>query len=104
MTQQEKQAALDKAKWILSEEKGRDCCGEFEYCVKCDKSISEPCAIASNLYNLRNTEAVSAKPAPTKTTAKNKNAIPLNAPKATSSKPSAPTITRASTKKPSVKK
>ncbi len=42
------QEKLDVQKWIDSEEKGRDTCGEYDYCTFCDKTEDTPCAKAYN--------------------------------------------------------
>ncbi len=39
----DKQHELDVIKWNKSQEMGKDACGTFDYCVKCDKSLSNPC-------------------------------------------------------------
>ncbi len=46
-----KQQELDLAKWLKSEEMGADACGSFDYCVKCDKSLENPCEKAFNAFN-----------------------------------------------------
>lgn len=38
-----RQQTLDKAKWLKSEREGKDACGSFDYCEKCDKSLENPC-------------------------------------------------------------
>ena len=38
-----KQSELDRIKWEKSEEMGKDACGTFDYCVKCDKEKENPC-------------------------------------------------------------
>lgn len=47
MNYQAKQEELDVKKWLISEEKGADACGDFDYCKHCDKSVEFPCAVAS---------------------------------------------------------
>ena len=42
---QDKQNELDVIKWHDSEVSG-DTCGTYEYCVRCDKQIDNPCARA----------------------------------------------------------
>lgn len=42
-----KQEELDVKKWLASEKKGSDACGDFDYCAHCDKSAEFPCAVAS---------------------------------------------------------
>lgn len=51
MTKEQRQAQLDELKWKLSEEKGTDCCGEFDYCKKCDKTTEFPCADAYDKFS-----------------------------------------------------
>ena len=46
-----KQMELDKAKWIKSEQIGKDACGTFDYCVKCDKELENPCDKAYAKFN-----------------------------------------------------
>ncbi len=46
-----KQMELDKMKWEESERAGKDACGTFEFCVKCDKSLENPCDKAYTAYN-----------------------------------------------------
>ena len=40
------QKMLDEDKWYESERAHRDVCGEFPYCVRCDRKQSFPCALA----------------------------------------------------------
>lgn len=40
------QKKFDVQKWTESEQAGRDKCGEYEFCAKCDKAIENPCAEA----------------------------------------------------------
>ncbi len=40
------QQKLDVEKWVLSEQKGIDMCGQFDYCAYCDQSKEYPCANA----------------------------------------------------------
>ena len=46
-----KQAELDRIKWEKSEKMGKDACGTFDYCVKCDKEKENPCDKAYTAYN-----------------------------------------------------
>ena len=41
LTKRQKQ--LDELKWAKSEELGRDACGTFDYCEKCNKALENPC-------------------------------------------------------------
>ena len=40
------QKTLDADKWYESEKKGRDVCGEFPFCVRCERETAYPCASA----------------------------------------------------------
>ncbi|MBP5357155.1 MAG: hypothetical protein J6Y68_03285 [Clostridia bacterium] len=51
MALSKKQRDLDVAKWLKSEEMGRDMCGEFDFCVCCNKKVQNPCAKAYDAYN-----------------------------------------------------
>lgn len=46
MKNSERQAKLDKQKWILSEQTGKDMCGSFEHCTNCKNEAKYPCAKA----------------------------------------------------------
>ena len=46
-----KQKQLDSKKWVDSEIKGYDTCGEYDYCSHCDKSEKHPCAHAYETYS-----------------------------------------------------
>lgn len=48
MNYQAKQDELDKIKWIASEKKGADACGDFDFCACCDKNLEFPCAAAAD--------------------------------------------------------
>ena len=48
---QELQKKLDIQKWIDSQNANKDCCGSYDFCAKCDKSLENPCAIAYTLFN-----------------------------------------------------
>ena len=45
------QEKLDVQKWIDSEVKGTDTCGEYDYCAFCVKTEQTPCAKAYNKAN-----------------------------------------------------
>ncbi|MDR3217010.1 MAG: hypothetical protein LBT55_06305 [Clostridiaceae bacterium] len=45
-TEKELQQRLDTVKWIESEAIDGDTCGTYEYCIKCDKELENPCAKA----------------------------------------------------------
>lgn len=67
MNYQAKQDELDKIKWIASEKKGADACGDFDFCACCDKNLEFPCAAAAD-------KAAAAKSKPTvKAAAKTKS-------------------------------
>lgn len=51
LTNAQLQDKLDVKKWIDSEEKGADTCGEYEYCSFCEKTEVTPCAKAYNKAN-----------------------------------------------------
>ena len=46
MKNSDRQAKLDKQKWALSEQAGRDMCGTFEHCQVCKHEAKYPCAKA----------------------------------------------------------
>ena len=46
-----RQRELDHIKWKASENEGRDLCGEFDFCIKCDKSATDPCEKAYNRFH-----------------------------------------------------
>lgn len=84
MTKEERQAELDREKWMLSVEKGRDCCGEFDYCNKCDKNDEFPCAEAYDRAVKKPAtpkKSTAAKPAAKKTAAKKPTAAKTTAKK-----------------------
>lgn len=63
-----KQQELDEMKWIKSEEIGTDACGTFDFCVKCDKALENPCEKAYKKFHAKApAKRAAAKP---KTTAK----------------------------------
>lgn len=68
-----KQQELDQMKWEKSIEQGFDACGSFDFCVKCDKSLENPCDKAFAKFNK--------KPAAKKTTAKKEVAVTKEEPK-----------------------
>lgn len=87
----EKQKELDLIKWQKSELLGRDACGTFDYCVKCNKSNENPCEKALADYSAPE------KPAKTATTTKRTCAK-------TPAKTTTKKTTTSSTKKPTAKK
>ena len=70
MSLTKKQIELDKIKWIKSEEEGKDACGSFDYCVKCDKTQENPCDKAYTKYNKAADGKKTVKLAPKKAAAK----------------------------------
>lgn len=51
MDYSKKQTELDVKKWVDSEIKNYDTCGEYSYCCNCNKSDSYPCAYAYEKYS-----------------------------------------------------
>lgn len=72
MELQELQQVLDREKWLESEKKQHDVCGELPYCKKCDKTENYPCAAAYNVFYAK-TSSVAKKPATRKPRAKKVN-------------------------------
>lgn len=64
MDYSKKQAELDLVKWIDSETKNYDTCGEYSYCSNCNKECAYPCAYAYEKFT--NANKIS-KPKATKT-------------------------------------
>lgn len=48
-----RQKALDEVKWLKSQELGQDACGTFEYCVKCNKTLENPCDKAYKKFHAK---------------------------------------------------
>lgn len=46
-----KQKELDVIKWNKSAELGKDACGTFDYCAKCNKEVENPCDKAYTAFN-----------------------------------------------------
>ena len=46
-----KQKELDIVKWEKSIAMGKDACGTFDYCAKCDKTLENPCDKAFKKFN-----------------------------------------------------
>ena len=67
-----RQKELDLVKWNKSIEIGADACGTFDYCVKCNKDLENPCDKAFKKFNAKpEAEKTPAKkPAAKKTTKK----------------------------------
>lgn len=80
MDYSKKQEELDLIKWVDSEYKNYDTCGEYNYCSNCNKNEAYPCAYAYerffNAYNankaLKKTTAKTIKTTTKKTTAAKK--------------------------------
>lgn len=74
----EHQKELDVKKWLESESVGYDLCGDFEFCVKCDKQLDNPCAAAYDaFYNPPTPKAAAKKkPAPAKPAKEKKEPSP----------------------------
>jgi len=87
MSTLEKLNEFDRKKWEDSVNAGRDTCGEYSYCVKCNKSNEYPCAKAYDEYT-----TVSEVKKSTKTTAKKSTK------KSTTKKPSSKKSTKKSSK------
>ena len=50
MDYSKRQEELDLIKWVDSETKNYDTCGEYEYCNNCNKNEAYPCAYAYERY------------------------------------------------------
>lgn len=48
-----KQKELDVMKWEKSIAMNKDACGSFDFCVKCDKNLENPCEKAFNKFNAK---------------------------------------------------
>jgi len=97
MDYSKKQRELDVKKWIDSENKNYDTCGEYSYCSSCSKSEAYPCAYAYEIYseisklskNSKSTtakKATSTKTATAKTTTKTATAKKTTCKRSTSKK------------------
>ena len=62
-----RQKELDAIKWNKSIEMNADACGTFDYCVKCNKALENPCDKA---YKKFHAKPASEKKATTKKTCK----------------------------------
>lgn len=69
MSLTKKQKEIDKMKWEKSEQLGKDACGSFDFCGKCDKSLENPCDKAFSAYNKKQTAVKSAAKKPAKKSA-----------------------------------
>lgn len=53
------QDELDVLKWNDTQARGgKDTCGTYDYCVKCDKSVEFPCAQAKTAFETKPVETV----------------------------------------------
>ena len=96
MDYSKKQQQLDVKKWIDSEVKGYDTCGEYKYCSCCNKDAAYPCAYAYDKYSTITKLAKEAKA--TTTTAKKSTttkATTSTAKKTTTRKTTSKTTTKA---------
>lgn len=84
MDYSKKQKQLDVKKWVDSELKGYDTCGEYKYCSSCSKSEAYPCAYAYEIYSEISKLAKSSKP--TTSTTKKTAAKTTTTKKATTTK------------------
>ena len=50
MTLKEEQRRFDDVKWFDSIEAGKDKCGDYEFCVECNKDLTYPCARAARRF------------------------------------------------------
>lgn len=67
-----RQKELDEIKWHKSVELGSDACGSFDYCVKCNKELENPCDKAYKKFHAKPKaeKEPAKKPAAKKTTKK----------------------------------
>jgi hypothetical protein len=56
------QSEFDERKWKDSIITGGDTCGSYEFCSKCDRSESEPCARAAYRFQNRRVKIASLRP------------------------------------------
>ena len=102
MSTLEKQNEFDKKKWEDSIAAGRDTCGEYSYCVKCNKSNEYPCAKAYDDYTsvvtVETTESVTVVDKPIKKATTKKTCAKKTTKKTTTKKPSTKKSTKKATK------
>ena len=99
MDYSKRQEELDLIKWVDSETKNYDTCGEYEYCSHCNKTEAYPCAYAYEKYFAA---YKTASKLTTKTTAP--KTIKTTTKKSTCKKTPATKTTKSTTKKTTVKK
>lgn len=92
MNKEERQNVLDVQKWIDSEQSGYDRCGSYDFCEKCNKEESYPCAVAYDAFNKKAekpAKKTAAKKAPAKKATAKEEAKEEKAVKKTTAKKSA---------------
>ena len=50
MTYEKQQKVFDEVKWFDSINAGADMCGTYEFCAKCKKQLTYPCARAQRKH------------------------------------------------------
>ena len=106
MDYSKKQNELDIQKWIDSETKSYDTCGEYSYCCKCNKSESYPCACAYEKFYGTTTSKDSYQtktPSTTTKTTKRTCSRKTTTSKSTTTKSKTPTTKKTTTKKTTTK-
>jgi len=104
MDYSKKQSQLDVKKWVDSEIKGSDTCGEYKYCSCCNKDAAYPCAYAYDKYSTITKLAKDTKT--TSTTAKKSSttrATSTTAKKSTTTKATSTTAKKSTTTKKTAK-
>ena len=94
-----KQQQLDTKKWVDSELKGTDTCGEYKYCAYCNKDEAFPCAYAYEKFSAISKLAKEAKTTTKKTTASKTTAKTTTKKTTTAKKPSTSTAKKTTTRK-----
>ncbi len=103
MNYQAKQEELDIKKWLESERKGADTCGEYEYCACCDKNAEYPCAAAAE-KSAKAVKPATAKTAPKTSTAKSATKTATAKPAASKTATAKTTAAKSATAKTTAKK
>ena len=105
MDYSKKQTELDIQKWIDSETKSYDTCGEYSYCCKCNKSESYPCACAyEKFYGCTTDNAYQTSTTSTTTKTKRTCTRKTSTSKSTTTKSKTPTTKKTTTRKTTTKK
>lgn len=52
------QKELDIKKWLESEQAQKDLCSSYDFCIKCDKKNTEPCAMAYKAFHKKERKPV----------------------------------------------